>query len=62
MGRIKTKEIKAAALELIKKYPDKWKTTFDENKKIANEMKIFDNKKTRNNVIGYVTRKMAKKN
>ncbi|MCD6215975.1 MAG: 30S ribosomal protein S17e [Candidatus Aenigmarchaeota archaeon] len=62
MGRIKTKEIKDAALELLKKYPDKWKTSFDENKKIADELKIFSNKKTRNDVIGYLTRKIAQRN
>lgn len=61
MGKIRTKEIKAASFELMEKYPDKWKKTFDENKEIANKMNFFTNKKSRNKVIGYLTRKMARK-
>ncbi|OYT58225.1 MAG: 30S ribosomal protein S17e [Candidatus Aenigmatarchaeota archaeon] len=60
MGKIRTKEIKNAALELIERYPGKWKKTFEENKKIANELNLFTEKKARNKVIGYLTRKLAR--
>ena len=60
MGKIRTREIKTASFELMEKYNDKWKKTFDENKKVANELGVFKNKRSRNKVIGYLTRKVSR--
>ena len=60
MGKIRTKEIKQASFELVRRYPDKWKANFEENKKPAKELKLFTNKKARNKIIGYLTRVVSR--
>jgi len=56
MGRIRTKDIKASAKELVKRYPEKFTTNFEENKKALNELKLTDEKKMRNKIAGYAVR------
>ena len=61
MGRIRTKDIKVAAKELIKRYPEKFTKNFEENKKALNELKIIDEKKMRNKIAGYIVRLLSQK-
>lgn len=56
MGRIRTKNIKKAAVQLKEAYPDRFSKKFEENKAAINELNLFENKRTRNKVAGYVTR------
>ena len=56
MGRIKTKLIKRTTLELYRENEDKFKGSFDENKKIVSELITTQSKKLRNAIAGYVTR------
>ena len=61
MGRIKTQLTKRTALELMEKYPDKFKDKFDENKKIVDEIIKIKSKKIRNTISGYLVRLVKQK-
>ncbi len=63
MGRIKTKEIKRLARQLVEKFPGKFTDDFEKNKVVLNEIGSFNSKKMRNKVAGYIVRlmKQAKK-
>ncbi len=56
MGRIKTSMIKNLGIKLLKKYPDKFAADFEHNKQVLKELEIFDSKKIRNKVAGYIVR------
>ena len=60
MGRVKGTLIKRVSRELIEKYPDKFTSNFEKNKKVVNQI-LTTYKRFRNSITGYVTRlvKMA---
>lgn len=60
MGRIRTRWVKNVANELVKKYPDKFNTDFENNKKVLEEMKLVEDKIIRNKVCGYIVKVVAK--
>lgn len=55
MGRIKQKFIKNRAFELVSEH-DKFTTEFKKNKEILPEFADVKNKKTKNKLVGYITR------
>jgi len=59
MGRIKSKLIKRTALQLLTE-ENNFNFNFDHNKKIL--MNLFSSKKIRNQIAGYITRKLKKIN
>ncbi|MBS7640679.1 MAG: 30S ribosomal protein S17e [Candidatus Bathyarchaeia archaeon] len=59
MGNVRPEKIKRIARELIRKYPDKFTTNFEENKKILSSLALFPSIRLRNSVAGYVTRLVA---
>jgi len=61
MGRIRTTFIKSLSANLVEIYPDKFGTNFEENKKALDELKLIDEKFTRNKVAGYIARVAMKK-
>jgi len=56
MGRIKTKLIKRVTHELISRFPGKFSSSYEENKKVIGELIIVDSKKIKNTIAGYLTR------
>jgi len=56
MGRIKTQLIKRTANKLIAENPTKFKTDFEENKKLVVESAEIPSIKLRNIIAGYITR------
>lgn len=56
MGKVRTETIKRVAAELLEKYPTRFTNTFDDNKKTVQTLVIFDSKRLRNLIAGYVTR------
>lgn len=56
MGRVKTTMIKNIGKRILKKYPDKFNTDFENNKMVLKELGIIDSKKIRNKVAGYIVR------
>lgn len=61
MGRIRTKEVKRLAKQLVEKYGDRFSKDFETNKQVLNELGIFSSKKMRNKVAGYIVRLMKQK-
>ena len=56
MGRIKTRLLKRATLELLREHSDKIKDNFEENKRIVSRLLDVPSKKQRNVIAGYATR------
>ena len=56
MGRIKTTLIKRTTRDLIEKYGDQFKGSFEENKKLVEKYVDVSSTKIRNVISGYVTR------
>jgi small subunit ribosomal protein S17e len=56
MGRIKTQLTKRVAKKLLEQNPERFKTTFEENKKLVGESAEILSHKLRNIIAGYVTR------
>jgi small subunit ribosomal protein S17e len=50
--RVKTKRL---ADEILKKYPKKFTTDFEENKNLVEEVVIISSKTIRNKLAGYIT-------
>ncbi|MDG6223979.1 MAG: 30S ribosomal protein S17e [Candidatus Thermoplasmatota archaeon] len=56
MGNIRPTYIKRAAVELVKRYPDRFSDDFEENKKVMAELAHFQSHSLRNKVAGYIIR------
>jgi len=59
LGNVRPDKIKRIARELIRKYPDKFTTNFEENKKILSNIALIPSTRLRNSVAGYITRLMS---
>jgi len=55
MGRIKTFFVKHIAYDLFEKHPEKFSTSFEENKKALEPLVDVKSKRIRNMVAGYLT-------
>jgi small subunit ribosomal protein S17e len=60
MGRIRTKQIKRLGQKFMTLHRPKLSKTFDENKKIVQELSDVKTKKLRNMIAGYITKKLKK--
>lgn len=56
MGRIRTHFIKGIAERLVAAYPDKFSADYAANKAVLEELKITEEKFTRNKIAGYICR------
>jgi len=56
MGKVKTEQIKRLAKELIARFPDKFNTSFEDNKHVVTELTQGATTRVRNQVAGYITR------
>lgn len=61
MGRIKNEAIKKVSKQLMEKYPEDFKTDFEENKTVINKMELFNQKYIRNRVAGFISKRMKRK-
>ena len=61
MGRIKTQLTKRTAIKLLEKHPDKFKSTFEENKILVKDVAEIRSTKLRNTIVGYITRLVKSK-
>jgi len=59
LGNVRPEMIKRIARELIERYPDKFTTSFEENKKILSSLARFPSIKLRNSIAGYITHLMV---
>ena len=56
MGKVKTEMIKRLAKELITCFPDKFSTSFEDNKHMVSKLTKGATTRVRNQVAGYITR------
>jgi small subunit ribosomal protein S17e len=56
MGKVKTEQVKRLAKDLIAKFPDKFSTSFDDNKRMVSALTKGATTRVRNQVAGYITR------
>ena len=59
MGKVRTESVKRIARELVERFPDKFTTDFENNKKLVDALTNIPSTKMRNRVAGYTTRLMA---
>lgn len=59
MGNVRPEQIKKVARELINRYPDKFSTDFEQNKKSLETVARISTVKMRNRIAGYITRLLA---
>ena len=59
MGKVRPEHVKRIAKELVQRFPDKFTTNFENNKKLVKEFTNLSSTKLRNRIAGYVTRLVA---
>jgi small subunit ribosomal protein S17e len=59
LGKVKTDQIKKTGKELMSRFPNKFTSNFDENKKLVNTLTQGTTTRIRNKVAGYITRTVA---
>jgi small subunit ribosomal protein S17e len=56
LGSVRTEQIKRTARELVRRFPDKFSSNFEENKHMVSMLTQGVTTKVRNEIAGYVTR------
>lgn len=56
MGNVRPEHVKRIAKELVQRFPDRFTTNFDNNKKLVEEFTNLSSTKLRNRIAGYITR------
>ena len=56
MGKVRTESVKRIARDLVERFPDKFTTDFENNKKLVVALTNIPSTKMRNRVAGYATR------
>jgi small subunit ribosomal protein S17e len=59
LGKVKTEQIKHLGKELMTRFPGKFTTNFDENKRTVDDVTKGTTTRVRNKVAGYITRTIA---
>ena len=60
LGNIRTTHIKNTAIELVKKFPDRFvPIDFEKNKAAVDDLVDMNNKYLRNKIAGYITRYLS---
>lgn len=59
LGSVRTEQIKRAAKELVRRFPDKFSNNFDANKKMVNILIQGTTAKVKNQIAGYIVRILA---
>ena len=62
MGKVRTEHIKRIARELVERFPDRFTTDFETNKKALEMVAEIQTHKLRNKIAGYITRLMTMMN
>ncbi|UCC57888.1 MAG: 30S ribosomal protein S17e [Candidatus Bathyarchaeum sp.] len=61
-GKVRIELEKRLARELVERFPDKFTTEFENNKKLVESLTNISSKKLRNRVAGYITQLQNQKN
>jgi small subunit ribosomal protein S17e len=55
LGNVRTDQVKRTAKELVRRFPDKFTTSFEDNKHLVNLLLQGTTMKIRNQIAGYIT-------
>ncbi|MGB9842180.1 MAG: 30S ribosomal protein S17e [Candidatus Bathyarchaeales archaeon] len=55
LGKVKTEHIKRLAKELMARFPDKFSTNFEDNKRLVDALTRGATTRVRNQIAGYIT-------
>jgi len=61
MGRICQTYIKRAAKQLLERYPDKFSTSYEQNRKVLTEVANIESPSLRNKIAGYLATLLKQK-
>ena len=59
MGKVKTDQVKRAGKTLMERFPTKFTTKFDENKRSVDSLTQGTTTRVRNQIAGYITRTLS---
>lgn len=59
MGKVKTEQIKRVGKELMEKFPNKFTSNFDDNKRLVEVLTQGTTTRVRNQIAGYITRTIS---
>lgn len=59
MGKVRSDHVKKVSRKLVQRFPDRFTTEFENNKKALESIARIDSKKLRNKIAGYITRLVA---
>ena len=59
MGKVKTDQVKRMGKELMSRFPNKFTTKFDENKRLVDSLTQGTTTRVRNQIAGYITRTLS---
>lgn len=59
MGSVRTEQIKRTAVELMRRFPKRFSSSFEENKAAVNALVRGATPKVRNQIAGYITHALA---
>jgi len=59
MGKVRIDRVKKASRKLIRRFPDRFTTEFEENKMALEDITKINSKKMRNLIAGYITSLVA---
>ncbi len=61
LGKVRPDHVKRLARELVERFPDRFTSDFENNKKLVDALTNVSSTKIRNRVAGYAVRLIAKK-
>jgi len=56
LGKVRPDRVKKVARELLERFPEKFTTNFESNKKLVESLTNISSAKLRNRIAGYITR------
>ena len=56
LGKVRPEQVKKIARELLERFPDKFNTNFENNKKLVESFIKIPSIRLRNRIAGYITR------
>jgi len=59
LGKVRPERVKKIAKEMLKRYPDRFTTDFESNKKLLGSLSKISSVRLRNRIAGYITRLVA---
>jgi small subunit ribosomal protein S17e len=59
LGKVKTEQIKRLAKELIARFPNKFSTNFEDNKRAVEALTLGATTRVKNQIAGYITHVMT---